>query len=207
MTSCVVVDYGLCNIDSVARVLEELDAAVSVTRDPRVITAADRVVLPGVGAFGRAMANLAEWGAAEAIREACVGRGAPFLGICLGMQLMAGVGEEHGEHQGLGLIDGRVVRLRPGEAGERVPHIGWNEVEIAGAHPLFDGVRSGGDFYFVHSFHMQPDDDAAAIGRTPYCGGFVSAVQAPGAARFGVQFHPEKSQRLGRRLLANFLAV
>jgi glutamine amidotransferase len=202
-----IVDYGLCNIDSIARVLEELGGNVEKTRDPRAVERADRIVLPGVGAFGAAMKNLAAWRLDVAIRERVATSDTPFLGICLGMQLMTDRGEEHGEHAGLGLVAGRTVRLTAQSANERVPHIGWNEALPAGEALLFAGVPEASDFYFVHSYHVVVDDEAAVAARTPYCGGFTSAVALPGKPVFGTQFHPEKSQRNGQRLLRNFLAV
>lgn len=202
-----IVDYGLCNIDSIARVLEELGAKVATTRDPRVVERADRIVLPGVGAYGAAMKNLAAWRLDVAIRERVASSDTPFLGICLGMQLMTDRGEEHGDHGGLGLIAGRTVRLKPENADERVPHIGWNEALPAGEALLFAGVPAASDFYFVHSYHVVADEAAAVAARTPYCGGFTAAVALPGKPVFGTQFHPEKSQRNGQRLLRNFLAV
>jgi glutamine amidotransferase len=201
-----VVDYGLCNIDSIARVLEELGATVEKTRDPHVIERADRIVLPGVGSFGAAMRNLEELRLAPAIKER-VAASAPFLGICLGMQLMAQRSAEHGDHEGLNLVDGSVVKLEPSSPDERIPHIGWNEVVSQDGAELFEGAPQGSDYYFVHSYHLKVEDQSCVIARTPYCGEFVSAVRIPGKPVFGTQFHPEKSQRAGHRLLKNFLAI
>ena len=202
-----VVDHGLCNLDSIARALEDLGATVEKTRDPRVVEKADRVVLPGVGAFGAAMRHLTEWRLAPAIKDRVAHGDVPFLGICLGMQLMAARGLEYGEHDGLGLVPGVVRRLEPATPEEQVPHIGWNEVEPAGDAPLFQGVPAGSDFYFVHSFHLDLGDPAFEQARTPYCGGFTSAVRVPGTPILGTQFHPEKSQRFGQAVLRNFLAL
>lgn len=202
-----IVDYGICNIDSIARALEDLGANVEKTRDPRTVERAERIVLPGVGAFGAAMANLRKWGLHDAIRARVLQADVPFLGICLGMQLMASRGEEYGAHEGLDLVPGTARHLVAKNADERIPHIGWNEVVPAHGDPLFAGIASASDFYFVHSYHLVPDDDAAALARTPYCGGFVSAVGVAGRPIFGTQFHPEKSQRNGQRLLQNFLAI
>lgn len=204
--SVAVVDYGLCNIDSIARALEELGANVEKTRDARAVERADRIVLPGVGAYGAAMANLRKWRLDDAIR-ARVDAGAPFLGICLGMQLMASHGEEFGQHEGLGLVPGTVRKLAAQNADDRIPHIGWNEVVPSGASPLFEGIVPGSDFYFVHSFHFVARDASVEVARTPYCGGFTSIVMIPGRPVFGTQFHPEKSQRNGRHLLRNFLTL
>lgn len=201
-----VIDYGLCNIDSITRALEELGAQVDKTRDPRVVDRADRIVLPGVGAYGAAMENLRKWGLVESI-QARIEAGTPFLGICLGMQLMATRSDEFGSHMGLGIVPGTVIRLEARNADERVPHIGWNEVVPTPGMLLFEGIAPASDFFFVHSFHLQVGEMANEAARTPYCGGFTSAVSLPGRPVFGTQFHPEKSQRNGRRLLRNFLAV
>ena len=202
-----VVDHGLCNVDSIARALEECGARVEKTRDPRVVARADRIVLPGVGAFGAAMRNLAAWGLDLAIRESVARGTVPFLGICLGMQLMAKTGTEGGAVPGVDLVDADVVHLVAQGADERVPHIGWNTVTARTDHPLFNGLAPGSDFYFVHSYHLRCRDAACAIATTPYCGGFTAAVALADRPIFGVQFHPEKSQRNGFRLIRNFLAI
>jgi glutamine amidotransferase len=204
----VVVDYGLCNLDSMARALEECGAtSVEKSRDPRVVARADRVVLPGVGAFSAAMRNLRDWRLLDAIHEASA-KNVPFLGACLGMQLMGSTGTEGGERvEGLGLVRADVVRLVSQSAEERVPHIGWNEVRPAGNATLFDDREEPGDFYFVHSYHMRLENTVAEAGWTPYCGGFTSAIELPGRPIFGTQFNPEKSQKTGFRLLKRFLAV
>ncbi len=203
-----VVDYGLCNLDSMARALEECGAAtVEKTRDPRIVSRADRVVLPGVGTFGAAMRNLRDWHLLDAICEASANN-VPFLGACLGMQLMATIGTEGGARtQGLGLVEGEVVRLVAQSTEERVPHIGWNEVHPKSGSALFADGDETGDFYFVHSFHIRLVDPSAEAARTPYCGGFTSTIEIPGRPIFGTQFHPEKSQKNGFRLLKRFLAV
>jgi glutamine amidotransferase len=168
-------------------------------------------VLPGVGAFPDAMEALEEHGLAEAIKEQVSYEGVPILGVCLGMHLLAGSGTEVRDADGLGLIDARVVRLEPQTTGiaassnERVPHMGWNEVHARVTSPLLAGVPEGADFYFVHSFHMQCVDERDVVATTPYCGGFVSVVARENV--FGTQFHPEKSQAFGRRLLRNFVEI
>jgi len=206
----VVVDYGLCNIDSMARALEECGAKdVSRSRDPRIVAKADRIVLPGVGTFAAAMRNIAAFGLLDVIREASV-RSVPFLGACLGMQLMATRGSEaatKGMAGGLALVDGEVVRLAPASDEETIPHIGWNEVVAKPSSVLFAGAGESGDFYFVHSYHLRLSNSGDEAARTPYCGGFTSAVEAAGRPIFGTQFHPEKSQKNGFRVLRNFLAV
>lgn len=205
MNCTVIVDYGLCNLDSIARAVERCGGDPLVTDDPSALTQADRIILPGVGAFADAMSNLREKRLDEAMGEQVAGNGVPFLGICLGMHLMAGRGHEGRGAEGLGWIDGEVHRLKPAASGERVPHVGWNEVEAIEGAPLFNDITPGSDFYFVHSFHLDCTDEGQVQGRTPYCRGFVSAVGKENM--FGVQFHPEKSQKTGFRLLSNFLRL
>ena len=207
MQSVAVVDFGLCNIDSIVRALVECGAKAFATRDAADLAGADRIVLPGVGAFPAAMANLRAAGLDRAIADEVAGAGKPFLGICLGMQLMARRSAEGGGGEGLGLVEAEVVRLVAKEKGERVPHMGWNTVHAEADSPLFAGVAPDKDFYFVHSYHMRCADTAAVAATTPYCGGFASAVRGPGPRAFGVQFHPEKSQKPGFHVLRNFLAL
>ncbi len=199
-----VVDYGMGNIDSVRRALEVAGATVVVTGDPDDLADADRIVLPGVGAFGVAMANLRRSGLDAALTEQVVGQGAPFLGICLGMQLMATSGSEHGDHEGLGWVEATVDRMVPTPSDPRVPHVGWNEVHPVRDHPVLEGIEADRDFYFVHSFAVRCADDGDRLATTPYGGGFTSAI-ARGSA-VGVQFHPEKSQGVGQALIRAFLA-
>jgi len=205
VTRTAVIDYGLCNLDSIARAIEECGGDPFVTADPRALRQASKIVLPGVGAFGDAMTNLRKSGLSEALSHRVVEQGVPFLGICLGMHLIARGGEEGGEVEGLGWIDARVVKMQPRSPEERLPHVGWNEVSATEDMPLFEGIRSGADFYFVHSYHVQCADADLVAGTTPYCGGFASAVADKNI--MGVQFHPEKSQKAGFRLLRNFLAL
>jgi glutamine amidotransferase len=204
MSSVAVVDYGLCNLDSVRRAFEECGATVTVTDDPRDLAHADRIVLPGVGAFGDAMRALRESGFEDALSEEVHANSIPFLGICLGMHLVASVGFEGGDTKGLGWIDGEVRRFVPATAEERIPHVGWNEVDAAPGSTLFAGIPAGADFYFVHSYHFVCDDDSDIAATTPYCGTFTSALERENV--FAVQFHPEKSQRHGFQLLRNVLA-
>lgn len=203
MARTAIIDYGLCNLDSIRRAVEECGGASVVTDDPARLADADHIVLPGVGAFPDAMRNLCEKRLDAAIHER-VEAGIPFLGICLGMQLLARRGTEGQPTEGLGLLDAEVVRLAPAD-GERVPHIGWNEVAHVRPSPLLAEIAPQLDFYFVHSYHLVCADADHAIGQTPYCGGFTSVVQR--ANVFGVQFHPEKSQKTGFRLLRNFLEL
>jgi glutamine amidotransferase len=202
-----IVDYGMCNLDSIRRALEEVSARPFVTDDPADFDGADRFVLPGVGAFPDAMANLRARGLDDALRKHVVDDGAPFLGVCLGMQLIAALGTEVAATSGLGWIDASVVRFEPTDEDRRVPHVGWNEVlpcPARGDSPLFEGIPAGADFYFVHSFHVACADEADVLATTPYCGGFVSAIAHDNV--WATQFHPEKSQRHGLQLLRNWLA-
>lgn len=207
----VVVDYGLCNVDSMVRALEECGASeVMRTRDPHWVMRADRVVLPGVGNFATAMANIDEFGLTETLREVAAKGRAPMLGACLGMQLMASSGMEgaqDGVTRGLALVEGAVVPLQPGDAIERIPHIGWNEVTAKPASILFKDIPPNRDFYFVHSYHFRLRDHAHEAGRTDYCGGFTAAIEDLSRPLFGTQFHPEKSQKYGLQLLKNYLSV
>jgi glutamine amidotransferase len=204
VSGVVIVDYGVCNLDSVRRALEECGASVEVSGDPAALARADRIVLPGVGAFPVGMRNLADRGLDEAlVREAEAG--APVLGICLGMQLLATTGTEAGGAEGLGLVPAVVERLEPVDAERRIPHVGWNEVTAVEGHPLFAGIEPGTDFYFVHSYRMRCEDPSSEAATTPYMGGFTSAVSR--GTVHGVQFHPEKSQAAGFALLRNFLGL
>jgi glutamine amidotransferase len=197
-----IVDYGMCNLDSVRRAFEEAGARPFVTDHPSDLDAADRIVLPGVGAFPDAMRNLRERRLDDALHKLVLDEAVPFLGICLGMQLLAATGTEGSVCDGLGWFDARVERFRPAHA-ERVPHVGWNEVRSTRPSKLFDGVPDGADFYFVHSYHVVCADRADVLATTPYCGSFASALEREHV--FAVQFHPEKSQGHGLRLLRNFL--
>ena len=176
-----------------------------ITHRPEDLRSCDRVIIPGVGAFGKAVENLRRDGMDEAIRAERERRELPVLGICLGMQLLADASEEGGNFRGLGLISGRVVRLQRTEARERVPHMGWNDIEIVARHPLLKGLGTGTNFYFVHSYHFCSANEENVLAFTAYCGRFASVV-AQGDV-MGVQFHPEKSQKAGFQLLRTFLAV
>lgn len=203
MSTVAIVDYGLCNLDSVRRAVEECGGRPVVTANAAEVLAAGRVILPGVGAFPEAMRNLQRDDLIDALRRQVLEKGAPFLGICLGMQLMATSSLEGRRTSGLGWIEGEVQRLEPGE-GVRVPHVGWDEVRFERSSGLFDGVPDGSDFYFVHSYVVWPESDGDVLARTPFgAKPVVTAVQRENVA--GVQFHPEKSQRLGLRVIRNFL--
>lgn len=208
--SVVIVDYGSGNLHSAAkafaRAARDVGAEIAVTSDPERVARADRVVLPGVGAFADCRAGLdAVDGMVEAIHEAARERGRPFLGICVGAQLMATRGLEKTATPGFGWIEGDVREIAPTDPSLPVPHMGWNTLE-ASAHPLLDGVWTGPEgwhAYFVHSFHIDAVRDDQVIARADY-GGPVTAIVGKGNVA-GTQFHPEKSQALGLRLIANFL--
>jgi imidazole glycerol-phosphate synthase subunit HisH len=195
-----VVDYGRGNLGSVENALGRLGMRAVVTEDPRVIEDARALILPGDGAFHDAMANLQARGLLEPIRSA-LDEGRPFLGICLGYQLLFTESEEFGQGKGLDVLSG-VVRRFPG--GLKVPHMGWNSVEHTGDLAIFDGVPSGAHFYFVHSYYPVASDPSLATATCTYGVSFPAAVGR--GALFATQFHPEKSQRWGRRLLENFAA-
>lgn len=205
MNRVAIIDYGMGNLDSVARAVEECGGTPVVTSRAEDIGIANRVILPGVGAFSDGMRNLRERSLDVILREQVDGKRIPLLGICLGMQLLATRGWEGGPTEGMGWIDGEVHRLVPAGEDTRVPHIGWNEVTFVRDSPLFQGISSGKDFYFVHSYHLRANDPEDVVAHTPYCGGFTSAAARGNV--FGVQFHPEKSQRTGFRILRNFLAL
>jgi imidazole glycerol-phosphate synthase subunit HisH len=199
----VVIDYGSGNLRSAAKALAAAGADVRVTADPADVAKAERIVLPGVGAFADCRAGLDRLPGMVEMLERLVHREArPFLGICVGMQLMAEAGLEYGRHPGLGWIAGEVVNLAPRPA--KIPHMGWNELNLTRLHPLFAGIEEGAHAYFVHSYHLaltNPDDLLAS---TDYAGPIVAAVGRDNM--LGVQFHPEKSQAMGLKLLTNFLA-
>ncbi len=198
-----VVDYGMGNLNSVRRSLETCGASVEVSDNPAQLATASAIVLPGVGAFSDGMASLREKGWEAPLAKAVLVDRIPLLGICLGMQLLADSGTEGGMSKGLGFVAGEVTRLQT-VSGERIPHMGWNEVSFSRKSCFFDGIQDSSDFYFVHSFHFKPKKIEHVAAMTPYCGGFVSAVEA--GTIFGTQFHPEKSSKAGLRLLKNFLA-
>jgi glutamine amidotransferase len=205
MATVAIIDYGMCNLDSVSRAVEECGGKAIITDQEREIEKATHIILPGVGAFGEAMRNIKTRMLDEILGEQVFEKQIPFLGVCLGLQLIASVGTEHGQFSGLGWIPGSVERLVPVANDTRVPHIGWNEVYFKYDSPLFQGISSGRDFYFVHSYHICPEDRSQIVAYTPYCGEFVSAINRDWI--YGVQFHPEKSQKVGFQVLRNFLAM
>lgn len=196
-----VVDSGYGNLRSVVKALARAGGAPQIVSDPDALRRADRVVVPGQGAFGDCAATFAARGIGDALREV-IAAGRPYLGICLGLQVLFEDSEEHGPVAGLGLLAGHVVRFRPTDPACKVPHMGWNSVH-GGRDPLLDGIEPGALFYFVHSYYVVPDDDSLVALRCDYDGPFVAAVRKDNL--FACQFHPEKSQRVGLRLLANFV--
>ena len=198
----IIVDYQAGNLTSVCLALEHLGAACEITRDPGRLNEAERVIFPGVGAAGQAMAHLREMGWVEPLREA-VARGVPMLGICLGSQIVYERSDEDGGVECLGLLPGRVPRFEPDGPMCKIPQMGWNAVAIRRPHPLMDGIEDRSEFYFVHSYYPAPDDPAIVVGETDYAG--VSFASAVGRGNlFATQFHPERSGRIGLRLLENF---
>ena len=195
----VVVDYGAGNLASVVNALERIGAPVIVSRDPAPLERADGVIVPGVGAAADTMRHLEELGLVPALRAA-IERGIPFLGVCMGLQVLLEVSYEGGEHRCLGIVPGVVRRL---PEGITVPHMGWNEVWLRSSHPLFAGIPDGTDFYFVHSFYAEPSDSSWILGETDYGVRFASVLARDNV--MAIQFHPEKSGFWGLRLLANFV--
>lgn len=204
MSSVVIVNSGVCNLDSIRRAMEECGGKPVVSDDPRVVEGADRIILPGVGSFAAAMQAMDEKGLAAGLRNLMARRQIPFLGICLGMQLMASRSHEFGMTPGLDLIPGEIVPLKSTQAGERIPHMGWNETFPRAEAPLWRNLPDGTDFYFVHSYWYECAPEHV-LATCPSYGGFVAAVQRDHL--MGVQFHPEKSQKAGFKLLRNFLAI
>jgi glutamine amidotransferase len=194
----IIIDYGMGNLRSVEKAFEKVGADVNVSRDPDDVRSADHLVLPGVGAFGDAMTNLEKRGLIEPIKEE-VAAGKPFLGICLGLDLVFDESDEHGLHQGLGLVPGR-VELLPTDL--KIPHIGWNQIRIEKESRLLAGIPDGSYFYFVHSYVVVPERDSDILCRTEYGCNFVSAIENGNIAAF--QFHPEKSSAIGLKILENF---
>jgi imidazole glycerol phosphate synthase glutamine amidotransferase subunit len=200
-----IVDYGMGNLRSVAKAFETLGYKVLVSGRPEDVEVAERIVLPGVGAFGDGMRELRERGLLDVLRHRVVEEGVPFLGICLGMQLLADRGKENGIHAGLGWLAGETIAIAPRDPALKVPHIGWNDVTPRGATTLLKGVGEPRTFYFVHGYHLVPADPGVITGTVDYDGALVAAVERGNLC--GTQFHPEKSQRAGLAVLRNFMAV
>ena len=206
----VLIDYGSGNLRSAAKAFEwavsesGMNLSVEVTDKAGALSGASRIVLPGVGAFGDCRAGLnALPGMTEALENEVRGKGKPFLGICVGMQLMAERGLEHGIHNGLGWIPGEVSALKPEDETLKIPHMGWNQLDLARPHPVLEGVESGTHFYFVHGYEMICAEREHILATTDYSGAITAVVARDNLV--GTQFHPEKSQKAGLRLIANFL--
>ncbi|MGC1497341.1 MAG: imidazole glycerol phosphate synthase subunit HisH [Sulfitobacter sp.] len=204
-----IIDYESGNLHSAHKAFErmarEVDAGdVIVTADADVVARADRLVLPGDGAFPACMAALkGAGGLYDAMVDAVEVKGRPFLGICVGMQLMASMGREYSDTPGLGWIEGEVTRITPADPTLKVPHMGWNDLVIDHPHPVFDGIKTGDHTYFVHSYHMAVSDPAQRLAHVDYAGDVTAIIGRD--TMLGMQFHPEKSQATGLRMIANFL--
>ncbi len=203
-----IIDYGMGNLGSVSKALAKLGLEAKITSDPAEVRRADRVILPGVGAFGAAMENLKATGMDAVVRES-VAAGKPFLGICLGMQLLLSISEELGTWDGLGIVPGKVVRFdftgRPDAASLKIPHMGWNRIRIQRDSPFFKGVRNGSMMYFVHSYYCAPTDNSVVAAVTDHGIDFCSIIGTGNL--YATQFHPEKSGDAGLQLLRNFGAL
>ena len=209
MSLIALVDYDSGNLHSAHKAFERMAheagrGTVVVTSEPDVVAKADRIVLPGDGAFPACRKALSDMGGlAEAIVEAVEKDGKPFLGICVGMQMLATVGHEYEETAGFDWIGGEIVKITPADATLKVPHMGWNDLVIDTPHPVLDGIKTGDHAYFVHSYHMKVSDPAQRIAHIDYAGDITAIVGRDNVV--GTQFHPEKSQATGLRLIANFL--
>ena len=206
----VVIDYGSGNLRSAAKAVERAAAEVSsrlavrVVSEAHAVLEAERIVLPGQGAFGDCAAGVAKVpGLRAALEETVIRKGRPFLGICVGMQLMASRGLEHGAHEGFGWIPGDVTRMIPHDRALKIPHMGWNDLIVERDHPVLDGIPSGTDVYFVHSYAMRCHDPAHILARVEYGESYPAIIGRDNL--IGTQFHPDKSQAAGLRLIANFL--
>ncbi len=203
-----IIDYGSGNLRSAEKSFQRAAREVGggdviVTADPEIVRKADRVVLPGVGAFADCRAGLLAVEGMVEVLEGHHAAGKPFFGICVGMQLLATVGREFGDTQGLGWIAGAIEKITPADPALKIPHMGWNALEITCDHSLFDGVSAGDHVYFVHSYHFMPENTGDVLAHVDY-GGPITAAVGRGAI-FGTQFHPEKSQAVGLRIIGNFL--
>lgn len=213
MSLVAIIDYGAGNLRSAAKAFERVAAergqgdTIAVTADPDFVRKADRIMLPGVGAFADCMAGLeAVSGMIEVLDERVIKAGVPFLGVCVGMQLLASEGREKTVTRGLGWIPGAVEKITPSDPGLKIPHMGWNTIFQQKPHALLDGIETGDNglhAYFVHSYHLKTDEPAHLIATTNYGGSLTACVGRDNI--FGTQFHPEKSQALGLKLIGNFL--
>lgn len=198
-----IIDYGMGNLRSVQKAFEKLGHAAAICTDPKALTNAERVVLPGVGAFRDAIAQLRRQDFVQPLLD-YVAQDRPFLGICLGLQLLFDVSYEDGEYAGLGIIPGQVVRFTS-QPGLTIPHMGWNSLQFERGNPLLEGIEPGAHVYFVHSYHVVPHDQSVIAARTTHGDQFVSMVRRGNL--FATQFHPEKSQQIGLQLLQNFATL
>jgi len=201
MSKIVIIDYGMGNLRNVQKAFEKIGFAARLTRNKNEIERASAIVLPGVGAFKDCMENLEKHGLVEPLLRS-VEKGKPYLGICLGLQILFSESEEFGSHKGLNLINGKVVRFVPGPE-HKVPHMGWNTIEKEKEIPVLQGIESGDFFYFVHSYYVIPDQGQWVSSLTTYGKPFVSSIWKENL--FATQFHPEKSQQKGLRILENFV--
>jgi glutamine amidotransferase len=203
-----IIDYGIGNLRSIEKAFDRIGVSVRRTDDAQAVRDAERLVLPGVGAFGACIGEIRERGLVAPIREA-IDAGTPFLGVCVGMQLLFDVGREKGTHEGLGVLPGRVVHFQEAEAasGEDfiVPHMGWNAIEPTRSHPFLDGLPDPAYVYFVHSYHVEAESADPVLATAHYDHDFPAVVQHENV--LGVQFHPEKSQASGLRMLENFATL
>ncbi len=205
MTKVAIIDYGRGNVRSVANAVEYCGVDAAVTADAQIIDDATHIILPGVGAFGDAMIALRARGLPDVLYRQVFEKGKPFLGVCLGMQLLADRSAEHGDHVGLGWISGDVIRLEPGPDALKIPHMGWNDISVTRPHALMARLRSEQlNFYFVHSHHFRVDDPEAVIAVCGHGAPFVAVVGKDNLV--AAQFHPEKSQDSGIEILENFIA-
>ncbi len=199
-----IVDYGMGNLHSLQNAFSQIGAKTKVSSNPHEIKNAEVLILPGVGSFGQAIHNINKYDLKDAIREAGLNRAIPFLGICLGMQLLASFGEEDGDNEGLDLIEGNVIKINNNNL--RLPHIGFNEVEVVNdTKGLYNDIKNNSDFYFVHSYKFVCNNSLNILGSTNYGEKFSSSIQKDNI--FGCQFHPEKSQSNGLILLKNFIKI
>jgi glutamine amidotransferase len=205
----VIVNYNMGNLYSVKKKLDRLQIESIVSSDPDDIMNAEKLILPGVGHFGKAMNNLQELGLIEALNHAVLNKKIPILGICLGMQLMAKASfesENNSACEGLGWLDAEVIKFQVNDTLRfKIPHTGWNTIQTHKESPLMNNIENDSEFYFVHSYHFKANDPSIVLNTTNYCGNFVSAVSKD--LIFGVQYHPEKSHDTGIQLLANFVGL
>ncbi|MBI2642560.1 MAG: imidazole glycerol phosphate synthase subunit HisH [Candidatus Wildermuthbacteria bacterium] len=200
-----IVDYNMGNVQSVLNAFELLGAEARITKKKEDFENAKAIVLPGVGAFGDAMANLKKFGLLNILNQEILSKKKPFLGICLGLQLLAQEGEEMGTFPGLGWVTGKTVKIQPTDASLKIPHMGWNNLDIRSFDGLYKDIEQNAVCYFVHSYHLEPLDANIITATAPYGQNITASIQKDNI--FGVQFHPEKSQGAGLKLLENFISL